>query len=510
MEDAKITGCVQVFNLPGRRWHRRPAAHRQREGQRQARHADGPRRRRRRLHAEVEGHPQRHHPDRQADRGGRRDRRAEGLAVQGHQPSSSPPGRPTPRSSPSAAARPPAAPTTCCRCSWPRPSASTRKQVSYVSYDGGGELLPALLGNKIAFGASGFGEFLDQVEAGDVRVLAVTSEKPIDALKDVPTLKDAGHRPGLHQLARHRGPSRHLRRRQEGLDRRADQDARLRRPGRPSEASGAGPTRSPPVTSSAPSSRSRTPRWPTSSSSSAWHEPAAPTETGGGPARPTPTGRRPSADRSRRTLASAGTGDRAQYGLRAAWPCSAPTSCSTPAGSVGGASSNDPVGPRPVPILLGVLLIVVAVFYAVDVARGGLGEAGGGRGRRPVHQCRLAHHRPAHRRVRGQRPAHRAARLGHQRGPALLGLGVRARQPPPRPGPGRSASRCRSSPSTPSPSGSASTCPPASCKESSDGQPHQPHRRFRRRPVADEPAHRAPRRHRRHRRRRAARASARP
>jgi putative tricarboxylic transport membrane protein len=66
------------------------------------------------------------------------------------------------------------------------------KQVSYVSYDGGGELLPALLGNKIAFGASGFGEFLDQVEAGDVRVLAVTSEKPIEALKDVKTLKDQG------------------------------------------------------------------------------------------------------------------------------------------------------------------------------------------------------------------------------------------------------------------------------------------------------------------------------
>lgn len=66
------------------------------------------------------------------------------------------------------------------------------KQVSYVSYDGGGELLPALLGNKIAFGASGFGEFLDQVEAGDVRVLAVTSEQPIDALKDVPTLKSSG------------------------------------------------------------------------------------------------------------------------------------------------------------------------------------------------------------------------------------------------------------------------------------------------------------------------------
>jgi putative tricarboxylic transport membrane protein len=66
------------------------------------------------------------------------------------------------------------------------------KQVNYVSYDGGGELLPALLGSKIAFGASGFGEFLDQVESGQVRVLAVTSEKPIEALKDVPTLKSSG------------------------------------------------------------------------------------------------------------------------------------------------------------------------------------------------------------------------------------------------------------------------------------------------------------------------------
>jgi putative tricarboxylic transport membrane protein len=66
------------------------------------------------------------------------------------------------------------------------------KQVNYVAYDGGGELLPALLGSKIAFGASGFGEFQDQVESGQVRVLAVTSEQPIEALKDVPTLKSSG------------------------------------------------------------------------------------------------------------------------------------------------------------------------------------------------------------------------------------------------------------------------------------------------------------------------------
>jgi putative tricarboxylic transport membrane protein len=66
------------------------------------------------------------------------------------------------------------------------------KKVSFISYDGGGELLPAILGNKISFGASGFGEFLEQVKAGSVRVLAVTSEKRIDALPDVPTLKEKG------------------------------------------------------------------------------------------------------------------------------------------------------------------------------------------------------------------------------------------------------------------------------------------------------------------------------
>ena len=41
-------------------------------------------------------------------------------------------------------------------------------------------------------------------------------------------------------------------------------------------------------------------------------------------------------------------------------------------------SSNDPIGPRPVPIILGLLLVVVSIFYAVDVARGGVGEAEAG------------------------------------------------------------------------------------------------------------------------------------
>ncbi|MCX4390181.1 tripartite tricarboxylate transporter TctB family protein [Micromonospora peucetia] len=37
-------------------------------------------------------------------------------------------------------------------------------------------------------------------------------------------------------------------------------------------------------------------------------------------------------------------------------------------------SAADAIGPKPVPILLGVLLLLVATIYTVDVARGGTGE----------------------------------------------------------------------------------------------------------------------------------------
>lgn len=65
------------------------------------------------------------------------------------------------------------------------------KTVNYVAYDGGGELLTSLLGGQIAFGMSGAGEFADQIEAKQVRVLAVTSAERVPGL-DAPTLKEAG------------------------------------------------------------------------------------------------------------------------------------------------------------------------------------------------------------------------------------------------------------------------------------------------------------------------------
>ena len=64
-------------------------------------------------------------------------------------------------------------------------------KVNYVSYDGGGDLLTALLGNKIAAGTSGLGEYVDQIESGQVRVLAVSGDERVEGV-DAPTLTQAG------------------------------------------------------------------------------------------------------------------------------------------------------------------------------------------------------------------------------------------------------------------------------------------------------------------------------
>ncbi|GAB5899505.1 tripartite tricarboxylate transporter substrate-binding protein [Mycolicibacterium mageritense] len=65
------------------------------------------------------------------------------------------------------------------------------RKVNYVTYDGGGDLLTALLGKKIAAGTTGLGEFVDQIEAGQVRVLAVSGKERVKGV-DAPTLTEAG------------------------------------------------------------------------------------------------------------------------------------------------------------------------------------------------------------------------------------------------------------------------------------------------------------------------------
>lgn len=65
------------------------------------------------------------------------------------------------------------------------------KAVDYVAYDGGGDLLAALLGQQVTFGVSSPGEFLDQIQAGQLRVLAVTSAQRVPGV-DAPTMHEAG------------------------------------------------------------------------------------------------------------------------------------------------------------------------------------------------------------------------------------------------------------------------------------------------------------------------------
>lgn len=64
------------------------------------------------------------------------------------------------------------------------------RDVNYITYDGGGDLLPALLGSKIKAGMSGLGEYAEQIDKGQVKVLAVSGEERVPGI-DAPTLKES-------------------------------------------------------------------------------------------------------------------------------------------------------------------------------------------------------------------------------------------------------------------------------------------------------------------------------
>ncbi|MGO6980455.1 Bug family tripartite tricarboxylate transporter substrate binding protein [Rhizobium leguminosarum] len=65
------------------------------------------------------------------------------------------------------------------------------KKINYVVHAGGGEVLASTLGGHATVGISGYEEFRAQVDAGQLRALAVTGDKRIDGV-DVPTLKETG------------------------------------------------------------------------------------------------------------------------------------------------------------------------------------------------------------------------------------------------------------------------------------------------------------------------------
>ncbi|CAN5167380.1 tripartite tricarboxylate transporter substrate-binding protein [soil metagenome] len=63
--------------------------------------------------------------------------------------------------------------------------------VNYVAHAGGGEAIAAILSGAVTAGVSGVSEFADQVEAGEMRWLAVSGEEPPEGI-DAPTITDAG------------------------------------------------------------------------------------------------------------------------------------------------------------------------------------------------------------------------------------------------------------------------------------------------------------------------------
>lgn len=63
--------------------------------------------------------------------------------------------------------------------------------VNYVVYDGGGPLLAGLLSGEVKAGFSGVGEYKDQIDAGQLKVLAVTSPERVPGF-DAPTLMEEG------------------------------------------------------------------------------------------------------------------------------------------------------------------------------------------------------------------------------------------------------------------------------------------------------------------------------
>jgi putative tricarboxylic transport membrane protein len=60
-------------------------------------------------------------------------------------------------------------------------------KVNYVPFKGGGEAIAAILGGHVTAGVSGLGEFQEQIKAGKMRALAVSSPKKIEG---IPSLKE--------------------------------------------------------------------------------------------------------------------------------------------------------------------------------------------------------------------------------------------------------------------------------------------------------------------------------
>ncbi len=64
--------------------------------------------------------------------------------------------------------------------------------VNYIAYDAGGTAMAALLSGEIAALSTGFSEAVDLSNAGEVKIIGVTSDDRVDAAPDAMTMKEQG------------------------------------------------------------------------------------------------------------------------------------------------------------------------------------------------------------------------------------------------------------------------------------------------------------------------------
>ena len=63
--------------------------------------------------------------------------------------------------------------------------------INYIAHSGGGEALAAILSGAASAGVSGASEFADQVAAGKMRYLAISSDEPVEGI-DAATIAESG------------------------------------------------------------------------------------------------------------------------------------------------------------------------------------------------------------------------------------------------------------------------------------------------------------------------------
>ncbi|SDJ27270.1 tripartite tricarboxylate transporter substrate binding protein [Salimicrobium halophilum] len=64
--------------------------------------------------------------------------------------------------------------------------------LNFLVYEGGGDVVTALLGGHVDAVTTSLSEVKDQHQAGKLRILAVSSDKPVEGIEDVPTWKQEG------------------------------------------------------------------------------------------------------------------------------------------------------------------------------------------------------------------------------------------------------------------------------------------------------------------------------